>query len=251
MELVLKKIYLKEEIERDIEVGNYDTDKFVEYIKTHLDKANFLLENKILDLDSDVLYNALKEVFDLKYDNYDYLEILSKKYNKNYTRVERFTTNVIDDEGYNIEFIGAVPRNFPNYNGKVKFEVLRDAANSLDFILFKEVKHKLNERPKFSEQYENINYTNFNTSFDENNELFDEVLDLVRRTVKDKGVLKQVLGDLKKYVDNLMYQAKGIVKLSEDENPQVRQIGLLYKKAFESNFNKNTLTQKNNHKRRY
>ena len=28
---------LNVEIERDIEIGNYDTDKFVEYIKTHLD----------------------------------------------------------------------------------------------------------------------------------------------------------------------------------------------------------------------
>ena len=54
-----------------------------------------------------------------------------------------------------------------------------------------------------------------------------------------------------KNIDNLMHQAKEITKLSESDNPQVRQIGLLYKKALENNFNKKNLTQKNNHKRRY
>ena len=47
MKLVLKKINLKEETERNIESGYYDIDKFVEFIKTYLKKANFLLENKI------------------------------------------------------------------------------------------------------------------------------------------------------------------------------------------------------------
>ena len=102
-----------------------------------------------------------------------------------------------------------------------------------------------------TEKYEELPQMNFDTNLDENNELFDKVLDLVRKTIKDKKVLKQVLSDLKKYIDNLMYQARQIAKLSEEENPQVKQIGLLYKKTLEENFSKKNLTQKDNHKRRY
>lgn len=251
MKLIIKENDLKREIEKDIEAQNYDTDKFVEYIKTHLDKANFLLENKILDLETEELYYALKEVFDIKYDNQDYLEILSDLYRKHYTDIISIRTNMIDEKGNNIEYIGARTKKLPNYNERVYLSELRNITNSYDFVVLKQQKYILNDKLKQEEKYENHQFINFDQNLDENNELFDYVLDLVRRTIKDKKVLKQVLSDLKKYVDNLMYQAKGIAKLSEDENPQVRQIGLLYKKALESNFNKNTLTQKDNHKRRY
>ena len=47
------------------------------------------------------------------------------------------------------------------------------------------------------------------------------------QVLKDKKVLKQILSDLKKYIDNLMYQAKQIAKLSESDNPQIKQIVFL------------------------
>ena len=249
MRLIVKENDLKQEIERDIETGNYDIDKFVGYIRTHLKKANFLLENKILDLDSKDLYYALKEVFNIKYDNEDYFKILSEK--KHYTQIVSINTYMVDENGYNIELIGAATRKLPNYTGKVPLDELRKITNSYDYIIFKQIKHKLNEKPKKTEKYEELPQMNFDTNLDENNELFDKVLDLVRKTIKDKKVLKQVLSDLKKYIDNLMYQARQIAKLSEEENPQVKQIGLLYKKTLEENFSKKNLTQKDNHKRRY
>lgn len=251
MRLVIKNIDLKNEIERDIELNNYDTNKFVEYIKTHLDKANFLLENKILDLESKELYDALKELFDMKYDNEDYLEILSDLYGKHYTDIISIKTNMIDENGYNIEYIGARTKKLPNYNSRLYLSELRNITNSYEFVVLKQQKHKLNDELKQEEKYENHQFINFDQNLDKNNELFDYVLDLVKRTIKDKGVLKQVLSDLKKYIDNLMHQAKEIAKLSESDNPQIRQIGLLYKKTLEENFNKKNLTQKNNHKRRY
>ena len=226
MRLVIKNIDLKNEIERDIELNNYDTNKFVEYIKTHLDKANFLLENK-------------------------YLEILSDLYGKHYTDIISIKTNMIDENGYNIEYIGARTKKLPNYNSRLYLSELRNITNSYEFVVLKQQKHKLNDELKQEEKYENHQFINFDQNLDENNELFDYVLDLVKRTIKDKGVLKQVLSDLKKYIDNLMHQAKEIAKLSESDNPQIRQIGLLYKKTLEENFNKKNLTQKNNHKRRY
>ena len=239
MKLVLKKINLKEETERDIESGYYDIDIFVESIKTHLAKANFLLENKILDLDSEELYNSLKEVFDIKYDDQDYLDILSD------------VTTMVDNEGYNISCIGAATGKFKIYRDEINLTDLRKETGSSDFAIFKQVKHKLNDEYKQAEKYENMQYVSFDGDITKNKDLFESILKILRKTIKDKKVLKQILSDLKKYIDNLMYQAKQIAKLSESDNPKLKQIGLLYKKAFEENFNKKQLTQKNNHKRRY
>lgn len=251
MKLILKKIDLKEATEQDIELNNYDTDKFIKSIQTHLAKANFLIENKILDLEPEELYNAITEVFDIKYDEQDYIDILSDVNKKHYTQIIHLNTTMVDDEGNNISCIGATTKVVPNYTGRVNLSELRNITNSYDFAIFKQVKHKLNDEFKQAEKYENMQYISFDKNLDKNKELSDQVLNLLKRTIKNKNVLKQVLNDLNKYINDLMYQAKQITKLSEEQNPQVKQIGLLYKKALETNFNKKNLTQKNNHKRRY
>ena len=251
MKLILKKINLKEETERDIESGIYDINKFIDYIKENLTKANFLIENKILDLDEKELYDALKEVFNIKYDDEDYLEILSKKNKKHYTDIITMNTNMIDNEGYNISYLGAKDKKLPNYNGRVPLSEIRNITESSDFVVLKEMKHKLNNKLKSPEKYEKHKFINFDQNLDENNELFDNVLELIIKEIRQKNVLKQILSDLQKYINELMYQAKTITKLSESDNPEIKQIGKYYKKAFEENFNKKQLTQKNNHKRRY
>ena len=255
MKLIIKKTDLKNEIERDIEYKNYDTDKFIEYIKTHLDKANFLIENKILDLETEQLYYALKEVFDFKFDNDDYLKILSDINEKHYTDIVTINTTMVDNEGYNISCMGAATKKaiqkVPTNNGRMNLTDLRNITGSSEFAVFKQIKHKLNEELKQAEKYEDKQYISFDQKLDENKELFENVLSLLRKTIKDKSVLKQILADLNKYINDLMYQAKQIAKLSEEQNPQVKQIGLLYKKALEENFNKKGLTQKDKHRRRY
>ena len=251
MKLVLKKTNLQEITENDIMMHDFDTDKFVEYIKTHLDKANNLIENKILDFEPEELYNAITEVFDIKYDEQDYIDILSDVNKKHYTQIIHLNTTMVDNEGNNISCIGAATGKFKIYRDEINLTDLRKETGSSDFAIFKQVKHKLNDEYKQAEKYENMQYVSFDGDITKNKDLFESILKILRKTIKDKKVLKQILSDLKKYIDNLMYQAKQIAKLSESDNPQLKQIGLLYKKAFEENFNKKQLTQKNNHKRRY
>lgn len=251
MKLVLKKTNLKEITENDIMMHDFDTDKFVGYIRTHLDKANFLLENKILDFEPEELYNAITEVFDIKYDEQDYIDILSDVNKKHYTQIIHLNTTMVDDEGYNISCIGAAIGKFKIYRDKINLTDLRTVTGSSDFAIFKQEKHKLKDEFKQAEKYENMQYVSFDGDITKNEDLLESILNLLRKTIKDKKVLKQVLGDLDKYINDLMYQARQIAKLSEEQNPQVKQIGLLYKKALEENFNKKSLTQKDNHKRRY
>lgn len=251
MKLVLKKTNLQEITENDIMMHDFDTDKFVEYIKTHLDKANNLIENKILDFEPEELYNAITEVFDIKYDEQDYIDILSDVNKKHYTQIIHLNTTMVDDEGYNISCIGAAIGKFKIYRDKINLTDLRTVTGSSDFAIFKQEKHKLKDEFKQAEKYENMQYVSFDGNITKNEDLLESILNLLRKTIKDKKVLKQVLGDLDKYINDLMYQARQIAKLSEEQNPQVKQIGLLYKKALEENFNKKNLTQKDKHRRRY
>lgn len=251
MKLVLKKTNLQEITENDIMMHDFDTDKFVEYIKTHLDKANNLIENKILDFEPEELYNAITEVFDIKYDEQDYIDILSDVNKKHYTQIIHLNTTMVDDEGYNISCIGAAIGKFKIYRDKINLTDLRTVTGSSDFAIFKQEKHKLKDEFKQAEKYENMQYVSFDGDITKNEDLLESILNLLRKTIKDKKVLKQVLGDLDKYINDLMYQARQIAKLSEEQNPQVKQIGLLYKKALEENFNKKNLTQKDKHRRRY
>lgn len=251
MKLVLKKTNLKEITENDIMMHDFDTDKFVGYIRTHLDKANNLIENKILDFEPEELYNAITEVFDIKYDEQDYIDILSDVNKKHYTQIIHLNTTMVDDEGYNISCIGAAIGKFKIYRDKINLTDLRTVTGSSDFAIFKQEKHKLKDEFKQAEKYENMQYVSFDGDITKNEDLLESILNLLRKTIKDKKVLKQVLGDLDKYINDLMYQARQIAKLSEEQNPQVKQIGLLYKKALEENFNKKNLTQKDKHRRRY
>lgn len=251
MKLILKRIYLKQETLKNIESNNYNIDEFVNYIKEHIKKANNLIENKILDLDEEELYDSLTNVFEIKFDDYDYLEILSRKYEKHYTDIITINTNMIDEEEKNISYIGAKDKKLPNYNGRVSLDEIRRITNSYDFVVLKQQKHKLNFELKTKEKYENHQFINFDQNLNKNNELFEYVLELLTKEIRKKDILKKVLNDLQSYINELMYQAKEITKLSEDDNPELKQIGKEYKKAFEENFNKKQLTKKNNHKKRY
>lgn len=249
MKLITKKITLKQETENKIESNNYNVDEFIEYIKEHLEKANFLIENKILDLDQEKLYNALKEIFEIRFDNNDYLEMLSEKYGKHYIDISTINTTMIDEEGNNITYIGARTKKNPNYNGRISLSEIRNITNSYDFLVLKQQKNKLNTDLKQKEKYENHQLIDINGDI-EKSELFENALNLLIKQIKLKNVLKSILNDLENYISELIYQAKAIAKLSESDNKQLKQIGREYKKAFEENFNKKQITQKNNHKRR-
>lgn len=251
MKLVLKKINLKEETESKIESNTYDINEFIEYIKTNIEKANFLIENKILDLDEIELYNRLKEVFEIKFENQDYLEILSEKYGKHYIDITTIKTNMIDEDGNNITYIGAKTKKIPNYNGRITLSEIRNITNSYDFLILKTQKNKLTTELKQKEKYENHQFIDINQNFDEKNELFEYAVSLLKKQIKLKSELKNILNQLETYVNEIIYQAKCITKLSEEENQNLKKIGKEYKKAFEENFNKKQITQKNNHKRRY
>lgn len=251
MRLLLKKIDLKERTENDIEMNSCDIQKFVDYIKEHLDKANYLINNKILDFDSLELFKSLGEVFDIKFDDNDYLEMLSDKFGMHYTEYVTLNTNMIDDNGNNISYVGVKTKKVGNYNGRVSLSEIRKITNSYDFLILKTKRNKLNFDLKEKEFFEEHQFFNFDKVIDESNELFDYAILLLRRNVHLKNVLKKILSDLEVYINELMYQAKCITKLSEsNDNPVLKQIGISYKKAFDENFSGKQL-KKPSHKRRY
>ena len=243
MRLILKKINLKEETEHDINIDNYDINKFMECIRIHLKKANNIIENKVLDLDSKELYDVLNEVFEIKFYDDDLLEILSNKYKKNYKDIIVIQTNMVDKDKNSIGYIGARTKKVPDYNKRVPLFELRKITKSHDFLVLETQKYKSNINLRLQEKYENHQFINIGEDIDKNSELFEYAIELLKNKIHKSG-LKRILKDLEKYINELMYQAQTITKLSESENPELKQIGLKYKNVFEQNFNEKQLIKK-------
>jgi len=49
----------------DINNGKIDIGKYINYIRTNIENANYLIENKLISLDDAKLFFALSKVFDI------------------------------------------------------------------------------------------------------------------------------------------------------------------------------------------
>ena len=244
MRITLKDITLKNDILNDINNGIIDTDKYVQYIKTNVENANNIISTKLLDLDEEELYELLSKVFCIELDNNDLYRILKEKYGKHYIKEATLNTNIVDEECNRITLIGAATKNVLYDNKTIPVVKLRDIINSYDFVVLRDKKTKLKEKPSNAEKYE-YEITNL----DEDEEIYEYKIKLLRKDIKDKSVLKIVLALVNKYVKELVDQAKFYSKLEEDET--LKTISNQYKTAYESNFEKKKVFIKGNNKRRY
>ena len=237
MKLVLKKIALREDTEKDIADGNIDTDLFVSRIREYLKGANFLIKNKMLSLSDEELYNSLKDIFHIYYDLNDYLRILSKMYGKHYTRF----INVRLNRNSNVVFYCAVSSKLNLGSDEVlDLGTIRRLANSNDLVVLKRINAKGVGEASNEEldDFQHIDVNVLNRIIDEDSELFPYAISLIRDEVR----VKDILYDIKLYVDEVLHQVKCITRLSDvRDNDALPRIGRLYKDAYYEAVNNNTI----------
>ena len=252
MKRKLKNITLKEDTINDIKENNIDVDIFIKRINNYLEKANYLLDNKIEDMDDLELYNSLKEIFDFIFEPKDYLKLLSLKNNKKYTNLLNIRTNMYDKEDKKLVLLCAATNkvNCSN-NSTLDIKSLRKLTNNEELVVLYESFNKNNEEIKRREKYESyifneINITN--STIDEDNELFQYALELIRIEL----IPKYVLYELKQYVDEVIHQAREITKLALiEDNEELANIGKQYKNAYDNAREKNIIPKKKKKEKRY
>lgn len=244
MKRIAKEITLKKDTLKDIESNKIDTNIFVERIKGYLEKANYLINNKMDDMSKEELYRSLNEVFDICFEPKDYLKILSMKNDKHYSKFININTNMYDENNYNVSYLAAVTNKADlQDNDTLSLKDIRRLTDSYDLILLKpkfEKKVSNDKKEKYeSHLFEYINVNNSNIS--EDNDLFPYAAHLLKKDT----IIKNVLYDLKLYVDEVKHQIREITGLSlVKDNDFISRIGKMYKKAYEKSTNDFTIPRK-------
>jgi len=248
MKLTLKTITLKDDTLEDINSGNINLDKFIEYIRVNVENANNIIETKLLSLDEDELYELLSKLFIIELDDDDLFRILRNKYSKHYVNKLKISTNLVDKDLNKYILVGAATKDVLPSNRGMLLSELRKLVNSFDLIVLDTKKYKLKEKPSNAERYEDFLYETF--SLESDPETFEYLKTLLKKDLKDKNTLKRILSSVEQYLRELIHQAKEITRLDE-EDESLKPISIQYKKAYESNFSKKTVFTKTEHKRRY
>ena len=246
MKITLKDITLKEDTLNDIHNENIDLDKYITYIRENVDSANNIIETKLKSLDEDELYEILSKIFVIELEDEDLFRVLRKKYNKHYVNRLTINTNLVDINLNKYTLEGAATRSVNPPSNGMSLANLRKEINSYDLVILKTKTRKLTERPSNAEKYEDFNYDIY--SLESDPEVFDYLKNLLKKDLKNN--FTNIMSLCKKYVNELIYQAKYITKLGE-EDELLKPISIQYKKAYEANFSKNTVFIESEHKRRY
>ena len=246
MRLKIKKITLKEDTERDIAQGVTDKKiaKYIRYIRTHLEKANMLINNKMEEFTDIELYNALKEVFNIIIEPKDYLRILSKMYDRHYIRFININTNMMDNEE-NISYMGVVTSKYEYLDGsRVDLKTLRKMTSNYEFLAIQTIKEKEDVTLKAKEQLENHQFIDVDINawqIDENSELFPYTINFLAKEIR----IKDILFELKWYVKEIIHQARCITDLAKlDDKDKMKIIGIRYKKALDKAFNEREIPKR-------
>lgn len=248
MKISLKNITLKDDTLEDINRGEIDTDKFVQYIRTNLENANYIIDTKLLSLEDIELYDALSKLFIIELDENDILGILKRKNNKHYFGTVSLKTTMVDEEGNNIELIGAASNKVSRYDKLHTLQEIRRLVNSYDFVVLQTIRTRYDKKISNPEMFEDYQIDDISLGFDDD-ELFNHKIALLSKEIRNKSTLKKVITSVEQYIKELVYQAKYITRIDEDE--ESKKISLLYKNAYESNFNKKSISKSGKHKKSY
>ena len=241
MKLIPKEVTLKKDTEKEIEKNNIDTETFLTRIKDYLDKANYLINNKMEDLPGMELYRALSEVFNVTVDKEDYLGLLKMMYQKPYAKYVTIYTNMYDNNGLNIKYLVAAPAKWLDMQ-TLDLNSLRKLTNENDLLVVK-TEHVENRVSNKKEKYELHQYLDIDIeskSIDEESELFPYFIDYLKNSIS----IKNILYDLKLYVDEVIYQTRCITGLMFSEDERLAKIGKEYKKAYDNATNNGLLPKK-------
>ena len=237
MRMTLKEITLRNDTLTSINNGEIDIDRYIEYIKTNLANANYLIRTKLQSLEPLTLFEALSKVFNIELEMSDLLTILSEKYHRHYTGITTLSTNMVDSDGNNIVLEGASTKKVLTANSRISIKDLRSIVNSYDFLILETRRIRSTERIANPEPFEDYQYERTSLDFNKDDGLFDSKIELLSIELRNNTTLKRILNLVDQFVKELVYQAKSITKLGKEENDEkLKQIGREFGEAYRTNF---------------
>ena len=198
-----------------------NAEEFKREVKKYISTIKEIVEVDFDRLTDKELYELLTKVYNIYLDDKDYLEMLSKRYNKEYTRFYRipttFTFYDTKQEGHGINFswwpqlyqiyYNVVATNDVNFecNKIYTKDEIKEMVDTKNIVILKQESEEIMNNPEFEkEEYEELpildidinDYGNNISRFIINNyQLFGERL-------REKFTKKNVLNDMKKLIND-------------------------------------------------
>ena len=196
--------------------------QFEREVKNYISTIKEIVEIDFSRLTDRELYELLTKIYNISLDDKDYLEILSKRYNKEYTHFYRipttFTFYDIKQEGhgtnfswwqqlyqiyYNVAATGDV--NF-DYNKIYNKEEIKELVDSNNIILLKQESEEIIDNQEFpKEEYEELAVLNIDIN-DYGNNISQFIINnyqLFGKLLRENFPKKKVLSDMKKLINDL------------------------------------------------
>ena len=221
MELFRKDIRLSENI-YDSAYRKSDEDIFMlfkQLLNSYMDIVYNYYDREIDDLSNLELYNLLCKIYDISFDQYDYLDIITKKYNVKYDRFVEFDTYMTFScmkswkEGksflyknalYQVIYVAAVSEDTKLEDDDVLLKNdIKTMVENKKIVIVAEIPVEIEESLDFSEEYEKFPMQNdFNFS-NQYIEIEDIDIELLIAILKERISTKKLKRDFKKYIYDL------------------------------------------------
>ena len=221
MERKLKDITLYDDVISDINNGVFNSSLYLDRYKSYIKKANSVIDTRLDKLEDEDFFNLLNTIFDITFDEEDYLKMLSLKHEKHFIKYFDVRTNMYDEDNNNICFYCVATNKVRGQsNSFFDLKSLRTLINDSDLVILNEYKKKTNYLITKREEYESF----VRDSVDVTKKVIsveDEMYPYAIRVLRKGTLIKEVLADTNRYVSEVTYQKNCIMKLADDEKSGV------------------------------
>ena len=234
-----------------------NAEEFKREVKNYISTINEIVEVDFDRLTDKELYELLTKVYNIYLDDKDYLEMLSKRYNKEYTRFYRipttFTFYDTKQEGHGINFswwpqlyqiyYNVVATNDVNFecNKIYTKDEIKEMVDTKNIVILKQESEEIMNNPEFEkEEYEELPILDIDIN-DYGNNISRFIINnyqLFGKRLREKFTKKNVLNDMKKLINDFQDDINAIFYYANSNDTINYNIARICKEWFDTSNDK-------------
>ena len=234
-----------------------NAEEFKREVKKYISTIKEIVEVDFDRLTDKELYELLTKVYNIYLDDKDYLEMLSKRYNKEYTRFYRipttFTFYDTKQEGHGINFswwpqlyqiyYNVVATNDVNFecNKIYTKDEIKEMVDTKNIVILKQESEEIMNNPEFEkEEYEELPILDIDIN-DYGNNISRFIINnyqLFGKRLREKFTKKNVLNDMKKLINDFQDDINAIFYYANSNDTINYNIARICKEWFDTSNDK-------------
>ena len=234
-----------------------NAEEFKREVKKYISTIKEIVEVDFDRLTDKELYELLTKVYNIYRDDKDYLEMLSKRYNKEYTRFYRipttFTFYDTKQEGHGINFswwpqlyqiyYNVVATNDVNFecNKIYTKDEIKEMVDTKNIVILKQESEEIMNNPEFEkEEYEELPILDIDIN-DYGNNISRFIINnyqLFGKRLREKFTKKNVLNDMKKLINDFQDDINAIFYYANSNDTINYNIARICKEWFDTSNDK-------------